>query len=104
MFTWQPVDNAPVAKVQVTVMLPLSSITAMEDWRPVVSVSGEEREREREREENVVDYSSQKSTKSTCPWQKRQIQSIIITVPLYAACTLSTPTCSHDRKLHVQHT
>ena len=40
MVTWQPVDEAPVAKVQVIVMLPLSSITAMEDWRPVVSVSG----------------------------------------------------------------
>ena len=40
MVTWQPVDEAPAAKVQVTVMLPLSSITAMEDWRPVVSVSG----------------------------------------------------------------
>ena len=36
--TWQPVDEAPVAKVQVTVMLPLSSITAVEDWRPVVSM------------------------------------------------------------------
>ena len=36
--TWQPVDVAPVAKVQVTVMLPLSSTTAVEDWRPVVSV------------------------------------------------------------------
>ena len=35
---WQPVDEAPVAKVQVTVMLPLSSTTAVEDWRPVVSV------------------------------------------------------------------
>ena len=52
--TWQPVDEAPVAKVQVTVMLPFSSITAMEDWRPVVSVSedwreGGEGERGRER-------------------------------------------------------
>ena len=36
--TWQPVDVAPVAKVHVTVMLPLSSKTAVEDWRPVVSV------------------------------------------------------------------
>ena len=38
MVTWQPVDVAPVAKVQVTVMLPLNSTTAVEDWRPVVSV------------------------------------------------------------------
>ena len=38
MVTWQPVDEAPLAKVQVTVMLPLSSITVVEDWRPVVSV------------------------------------------------------------------
>ena len=36
--TWQPVDEAPVAKIQVTVILPLSSITAVEDWRPVVSI------------------------------------------------------------------
>jgi hypothetical protein len=36
--TWQPVDEAPVAKIQVTVMLPFSSTTAMEDWRPVVSI------------------------------------------------------------------
>ena len=35
--TWQPVDEAPVAKLQVTVILPLSSMTAVEDWRPVVS-------------------------------------------------------------------
>ena len=34
---WQPVDEAPVAKVQVTVTIPLSSTTAWEDWRPVVS-------------------------------------------------------------------
>ena len=38
MVTWQPVDEAPVAKIQVTVILPFSSITAVEDWRPVVSV------------------------------------------------------------------
>ena len=38
MVTWQPVDEAPVAKVQVTVMLPSSSITAVEDCRPVVSM------------------------------------------------------------------
>ena len=38
MVTWQPDDEAPVAKVQVTVMLPFSSTTANEDWRPVVSV------------------------------------------------------------------
>ena len=37
MVTWQPVELAPVAKVQVTVMLPLSSAIAVEDWRPVVS-------------------------------------------------------------------
>ena len=37
--TWQPVDEAPVAKVQVTVILPLSSITVVAGgWRPVVSV------------------------------------------------------------------
>ncbi len=38
MITWQPVDEAPAAKIQVTVMLLFNSITAMEDWRPVVSV------------------------------------------------------------------
>ena len=38
MVTWQPVEEAPVAKVQVIVMLPFSSITANEDWRPVVSI------------------------------------------------------------------
>ena len=37
MVTRQPVDEAPVAKVQVTVMLPSNSITALTDWRPVVS-------------------------------------------------------------------
>ena len=37
MVTWQPVDEAPVAKLQVTEMLPLSSMTAETDWRPVVS-------------------------------------------------------------------
>ena len=36
--TWQPGDEAPGAKVQVTVILPFSSITAVDDWRPVVSV------------------------------------------------------------------
>ena len=34
--TWQSADGEPVAKVQVTVMLSLSSSTAVEDWRPVV--------------------------------------------------------------------
>ena len=38
-FTWQPVDEAPLAKLQVTVILPSSSTIATEDWRPVVSVS-----------------------------------------------------------------
>ena len=38
MDTWQPVDEAPVAKIQVIVMLPFSSTTATEDWRPVVSI------------------------------------------------------------------
>ena len=38
MVTWQPVDEAPGAKIQVTVILPFSSITALEDWRPVVSI------------------------------------------------------------------
>ena len=38
MVTWQPVDEAPVAKVQVTVILPFSSTTAVDDWRPVVSI------------------------------------------------------------------
>ena len=37
MVTRQPVDEVPVAKVQVTVMLPLSSMTAETDWRPVVT-------------------------------------------------------------------
>ena len=37
MVTRQPVDKAPVAKVQMTVILPLSSITATKDWSPVVS-------------------------------------------------------------------
>ena len=37
MVTWQPVDEAPGAKIQVTVILPFSSTTALEDWRPVVS-------------------------------------------------------------------
>ena len=37
--TRQPVvDEDPVAKVQVTVMVPLSSMTAVEDWRPEVSI------------------------------------------------------------------
>ena len=36
--TWQPVDEAPGAKIQVTVILPFSSTTALEDWRPVVSI------------------------------------------------------------------
>ena len=41
--TRQPVvDLEPGAKVQVTVMVPLSSRTAVEDWRPVVSVSSVE--------------------------------------------------------------
>ena len=39
MVTWQPVDEAPEAKVHVTVILPSSSITAVEDWRPVVSAN-----------------------------------------------------------------
>ena len=49
--TWHPVDEAPVAKVQVTVILPFSSINAIEDWRPVVSVSegGVEGRKERHR-------------------------------------------------------
>ena len=38
MVTWQPVEEAPVANVQVTVMLPFSSTTANKDWRPVVSI------------------------------------------------------------------
>ena len=38
MVTWQPVEEAPVAKIQVTVILPFSSTTAMDDWRPVVSI------------------------------------------------------------------
>jgi hypothetical protein len=38
MITWQPIDEAPVAKIQVTVILLFNSITAMEDWRPVVSM------------------------------------------------------------------
>ena len=38
MVTWQPADIAPVANLQVTVMLPSSSRTTVEDWRPVVSV------------------------------------------------------------------
>ena len=36
--TWQPVDEAPVAKIQVTVILPFNSTTAVDDWRPVVSI------------------------------------------------------------------
>ena len=37
---WQPVDVAPLAKVHMTVMLPLilHSTTALEDWRPVLYV------------------------------------------------------------------
>ena len=39
MVTWQPVDEAPIAKVQVTMMLPLSSTTVVAaGWRPVVSI------------------------------------------------------------------
>ena len=39
MVTWQPADEAPEAKVHVTVILPSNSITAVEDWRPVVSAN-----------------------------------------------------------------
>ena len=40
MVTWQPVDKAPEAKTQVTVILPFTSITVVvAGWSPVVSTT-----------------------------------------------------------------
>ena len=69
MVTWQPVDEAPAAKAQVTVILPSCSITAVEDCRPFLPA-------------HLVEYKSGTLDMHTAIWNTR-----LLSCKMFTACS-----------------